>query len=180
MNSGPIVAVLGALVLAACASRTPSTAPTAGNTQPPPMQGSLAAVPVLTLDAPPARVRQPGSEGEFGYASTISVEVDLAQAGQWTAWDERRQRLRWELSSPQSQNLSLHFSEFHLPPGARLQIYDPSNIRKGMLELGPEANQPHGQYWTPQFAAERIRIDLVLNRQSTGLALRLADINIAY
>lgn len=152
----------------------------AANASPPSAHAGATPVPVLTLEAPPRTARAPGGNGDYSFASAVPVQVDLAQTGQWTQWDERRQRLRWELHTPQAQTLSLHFSEFSLPPGARLRVYDPSDLKQGMLELGPEHNQPHGQYWTPQFATQRLRIDVVFTGPSTGLALTLADINIAY
>ena len=167
--------VVATAALTSCATQPLPSEPANTDRGMPRVGAERGAVPVLTLDAAPPR----GIAAE-GFANVIPVQVDLTMAGQWTQWDERRPRLRWELNSPQAQTLSLHFSEFHLPPGAQMRIYDPGNLAKGMLQLSAHDNQPHGQYWTPQFATQRLRIDLVLSASQAGLALTLADINIAY
>lgn len=76
------------------------------------------------------RIRQEDSINDLDkslpwrYGVTRPLLLDLEASGTWTTLDDGSRLWRVAIQSPDAINLSVNFKDFHLPPGARLQLYN--------------------------------------------------------
>lgn len=101
------------------------------------------------------------SGGVPHFAAARRVEVDPWRFGEWQP--DERGRARWQLPvhSPGALSLSLAFSSFELPPGARLWIRSGAGETAEVSGPFTRADQDaHGELWTPPMAGERLLIEL--------------------
>ncbi|MDX1971031.1 MAG: trypsin-like peptidase domain-containing protein [Candidatus Sumerlaeia bacterium] len=106
--------------------------------------------------------------GPLKFAENIKIPLTPDNWGAWETLADGRRRWRATLHSPGAENLNLAFSRFALPVGAELYL---SGIADGQL-LGPLTaldNQPHGEYWTPLFQGDEVRLELVLPAEEEPL-----------
>lgn len=97
------------------------------------------------------------------YAVAVEVDVTTDEAGTWDSWDlPRRDTARWRvrLRSPGALSLSLSFSRYRLPEGARLTISSVDGRER--LEFTARDNEAHGQLWTPPLLADDLILELTV------------------
>lgn len=100
--------------------------------------------------------RQSGRPPRF--ATPISVRINPAKEGRWNiiglvaVW-----RLR--LYSPGAHSLNLGFSQYQMPEGGKLYLYDPGKTQK-RGPFTPADNESHNQLWTPVFPGDELIVEL--------------------
>jgi hypothetical protein len=95
----------------------------------------------LQARKPPARNGEPPH-----FAAGVGLKLGLAD-GRWQRLDDGNWSWRARIGSPGAKLLNFRFSQFRLPPGAALYVYD----AKAQVVQGPytSANQtPEGMLWT--------------------------------
>lgn len=110
------------------------------------------------LQAEEMSLTAPGRPPRF--AVTHEVNIRPESHGQWT---ERSGVSVWRLAlhSPGAYSLNLGFTEYYLPPGAELSIYQ----GKGQQKTGPFTaadNEIHKQLWTPIIPGDDLVIELTV------------------
>lgn len=67
------------------------------------------------------------------YGVTRPLRLDLEASGVWTTLDDGSRLWRIAIQSPDAINLSVNFKDFHLPRGARLQLYNGDRTDKSKI-----------------------------------------------
>jgi lysyl endopeptidase len=147
----------------------------AGATEFRPELKMLADVPRHTLPAAAVEKRlaaTPRKEQPYDFAVAVPVQLTAAD-GLWNTLDAQTLGWRLRLHSAGAQSLSLHFSRFELPPGARLWIYGPD----GVLVHGPytAADSSAAGLWTPVVPGDELAVELrVPTAQAGQMRLEIA------
>jgi len=118
-------------------------------------------VPSVDGDALRAEDRERANEtGPYRYGQTIETDFAPARHGTWEQLPSGRWVWRLRIRSQDAVSLSVAFTEFSLPPGARVYIYgaDEQPVH------GPytAADATAGQHWTPLVDGEEITIEMGL------------------
>jgi len=117
-----------------------------------------------------------GGPHRFAVPHDTSLSVDdvgsWEQNGDVSIW-------RYRIKADEAASLNVGFTRFHVPPSARLYIYDTAR-RQVAGPYDAKHNEPHAQLWTPVIAssdvvveldvatAERSRVELVIGRIGQG------------
>lgn len=98
--------------------------------------------------------------GPYRYGQTIETEFTPARHGTWEQLPSGRWVWRLRIRSQDAVSLSVAFTEFSLPPGARVYLYGADD----QLVHGPytAADGTDGQHWTPLVDGEEITIEMEL------------------
>ncbi|MEM7185907.1 MAG: T9SS type A sorting domain-containing protein [Bacteroidota bacterium] len=64
------------------------------------------------------------------YGVTRPIVLDMEGSGVWTELDNGARLWRVAIKSPEALNMSVNFKDFHLPNGARLQLYNDERTDK--------------------------------------------------
>lgn len=119
--------------------------------------------------------RSPGVAPRF--AESIEVDVRPDQFGLWEFLPDGRAVWRLRITSPDAHSLNLGFTEYYMPPGGQMIIYDPD----GTQILGPFSvadNDIHKQLWTPVFPGDELVLEVQLPTTAiASLRLRLTSVN---
>jgi len=75
------------------------------------------------------------------YGVTRPIHLDLEASGTWTTLEDGSRLWRVAIQSPDAINLSVNFNDFHLPQGARLQLYNGDRTDKSKI-YSNENNRP--------------------------------------
>ena len=111
------------------------------------------------------------------FATTKVVDYTHRNSGEWRL-DEKEDFMRWNLNiEEEASSLNFGFSEFVLPPSAKLTICNESGSRCQEF-LPKKNNQHHLQLWTPILKGGIAKLTLtVLKQEQEFLRLRLNTIN---
>ena len=110
------------------------------------------------------------------FAEAIPVDIGPETHGRWDQSGDRS-IWRFRLRSPGAYSLNLGFSEYQMPAGGELYIYDPYQ-KKTTGPFTPADNETHNQLWTPIFPGDELVIEVQLpSRQREELQLKLAFVN---
>jgi len=145
--------------------------------------------PLFTLSVPAIRPDELRARDELAksteptplqFAEPYEVSTSFLECGQWTAVGGGRALWRLRVSAPGSTDLNFGFSEFKLPEGASLHIY---NEETGLVQ-GPYTSLNHGpdgQLWTALVPGDDAVLELsVPENRISEVALRLAWVNRGY
>ncbi|MDD3764216.1 MAG: trypsin-like serine protease [Nevskiales bacterium] len=140
----------------------------------------LDALPLLTtaVDQVQAKVAaveaNPAEQRRFAVAAPLAAGLDQ---GVWDEVSAGQMRWRTRVFSAGAKSINLTFSQFALPSGAALWLYDP----QGRNVQGPytRAEQaPDGKLWTAIVLGESAVIELRVPKQARdAVALQLASVN---
>ena len=116
------------------------------------------------------------------YAAVLEVDVDPWQVGigSWEGLGSDRARWQLRIHSPGALSLSLAFTDFELPKGARLNI----TSADGEVLAGPFTaadNEDHHQLWTPPVTTDEILVSVELPLKALNdLRLHLTRVHHGY
>jgi lysyl endopeptidase len=113
------------------------------------------------------------------FAIPHQVAIDATSAGSWEQHGERSV-WRYRVKATSAASLNFGFTHYHVPPSAKLFIYDASH-RQVAGPYGTEHNEPHRQLWTPVIASDDVFIELdVASAERASVELTLGRINQGY
>lgn len=119
--------------------------------------------------------RGPGIAPRF--AETLEVDLQPDRAGTWEYTQEGLAIWRLRIHSPGAQSLNLGFTEYSMPEGGKLFLYNPDK-KHVMGPFTPSDNEVHDQLWTPVLPGDELVLELQLPpARSNELRLRLQYIN---
>lgn len=129
------------------------------------------AVPRVTL--PPVDVARYMAEDDarghkpLRYGAMVWAGTDLLREGRWDVTEDGSLAVRVEIESKGAFSLGLEFTEFRLPLGAQLFLYDDS--RQEMLGAYTHANEREdGGFVIEPFPGDRVTVELLLPANATG------------
>ena len=102
--------------------------------------------------------------GRLVFAEKVECKIDCIKNGTWESTDDGYLLWRQRISSEDAYSMSIAFESFHLPSTASLFLYDPSKT----YVIGPinsEANDHHGQWWSPILPFDEVVIEVQLNEK---------------
>lgn len=151
--------------------------PGPGSSLLPPEQLESLVLPKLDNDvlrAEELALRRAGRAPRF--ARAIPVQISPLTHGRWDkSGDLAIWRLR--LRSAGAYSLNLGFTQYRMPAGGALHIYDPQQ-KKITGPFTPADNESHNQLWTPIFPGDELVIEVrVPSRLRNELQLELAYVN---
>jgi len=112
-------------------------------------------LPEVRVDAPDRNAlaqedQTAAAEGEPPrYAVAHKVEITPFSDGLWEQVDNVFLVWRLRVSAPLAASINLGFTEYDLPPKARLLIHDALDARIGPRPFTALDNAAHGELWTP-------------------------------
>jgi hypothetical protein len=178
--------ILTALVLAAVSA----TAVAMGDREPPqswqhelPAQGRELPVEVFPA-IEPEQLRQrdddPAKLGEpLQYAEPFASRVRLADSGRWDSLPNGDRVWRLAVEAPGATDLSFGFTDFHLPEGTRLHVYDAARtfFQGGW---GRAQNAGHREFWTPVVPGDSAVIEVFVPAGAAEPEFTLAQVSAGY
>ncbi len=103
------------------------------------------------------------------YGDVMATDLSMESAGRWDIAPDGSQVWRLELHAPGAYSLGVVFSEFELPEGAQVFLYD--ERRAEIHGAYTSANhKPNGMLGIEPVAGDRITIEYVQPADSTGVA----------
>jgi len=119
--------------------------------------------------------RGPGIAPKF--AEAIPVDVRTKDTGLWEYLPEGLAVWRLRINSPGAYSINLGFTEYYMPSGGQMIIYDPE-ASQVMGPFSPADNEEHNQLWTPVFPGDEIILEVQLPVSAVEqLRLRLTAVN---
>jgi hypothetical protein len=123
-----------------------------------------AAAPVVFV-APPdvgAYLAEDEVRGPFPlrYGALLDVDVELSRDGLWDLLPDGRYVWRFRVLSPGAHSIGLEFSEFTLPEGGQVFLYD-ETLGTVHGAYGAENNQPNGQLQIAPFPGDSVIFEYV-------------------
>lgn len=111
------------------------------------------------------------------FAQRRAVDIRPAEAGLWESLPGGYELWRLRIQSPNAHSINLGFTEYYMPPGGQLRLYDP--LQTDVLgPFTPSDNEGHQQLWTPVLGGEELVLEVIVpSIQRTNLRLRLTSIN---
>ena len=110
------------------------------------------------------------------FAQAFEVDINPRQSGKWEYLNESA-IWRTVVESKFAHSINLGFSEFYLPDGGELFIYD-FNSNKKMNPFTTADNEEHEQLWTPIISSDKIVIEVNLPKEKRQeLKLQLSYVN---
>ncbi|NRA48542.1 MAG: trypsin-like peptidase domain-containing protein, partial [Phaeodactylibacter sp.] len=111
------------------------------------------------------------------FAQRQEVDLRPSSAGSWENLAGGLQRWRVRIQSPGAHSLNLGFTEYYMPPGGELRIYDPAQSDV-LGPFTPSDNEGHQQLWTPVLGGDEIVLEVTLPAvERPNLRLRLTSVN---
>lgn len=113
----------------------------------------------LDLDAVAAEdAAREAAGGPHRFAVPHDTSLDIRHVG---LWEQRGDTSIWRyrVQAAKAASLNIGFTRFHVPPSARLYIYDTAH-RQVAGPYDAKHNEPHAQLWTPVIASSDIIIEL--------------------
>lgn len=111
------------------------------------------------------------------FAFARDMQIDVVQEGSWEVLSTGKYLLRWQVTSPTAYSLNLTFNAFHLPPSAKLFLYD---LKKSNV-IGPIANKDnkdHGKWWSPIVPGENLIVEIQVDEKDVPeLRLKVEKVN---
>ena len=102
------------------------------------------------------------------FALPENVDLTPESAGLWQELDKDFELWRLRIKAPGALSINLGFSEFRLPPGARLSLYPADyqgmDDKRGVRVFTDQDNRPDGILWTPLVQAPEIIVELLMPR----------------
>ena len=122
--------------------------------------------------------RKPGMPLRFAESRKLAIDV-LEHAEISTLADGQR-IARLAIEAPGATDLSLAFSNFHLPEGARLYLYDEAqSLFQGSWDA--RQNRSHGEFWSPAVPGDTAIIELLFSSTTRQLpTLQLASVQAGF
>ncbi len=121
----------------------------------------------------------PSEPAPYRVASGINISLDLDNSGSWKVLSDLSRIWRLQIVSNGAQTLSLEFSRFNLPEGAKMWIYDPA----GDYVEGPytaKHRTASGKLWTPVISGDQVVIELYVPADSEEPDLEIGKVNHGY
>ncbi len=157
---------------------------------PPPARGKVSEYGIRVTDMleevieAPSRARLQNEDAERqaqGLPPRFALPVSVSHAPSAATWQQRGTgELSWRMRirSPGATSLSFGFSQYRLPHGAALHIY---NDRERLRPFTDADNQAHGQLWTPILRGDEAVLELeAVPGSEASLALLLSTVNVGY
>lgn len=114
------------------------------------------------------------------YAIPQPVAADPTTNGTWEVLDPTWSLWRLRIQSPDASHINLGFSQFHLPPNARLHVYS-SDYTDIVRPFTDADHTPTGDLWTPVVGTDKIVIEVYVPTASRAqVALTLAQVGSGY
>lgn len=121
------------------------------------------------------RGKDPRRPQPFRFAVSEEVTFDLENSGTWERLPDG-QLWRLILRAPGALSLSLGFTRFDLPEGAKLWIYDPERVRvEGPYTARHRSRK--GRLWTPVIEGEEIVVELFSPAGTARPALTIGTVH---
>lgn len=128
----------------------------------------------------PERLRErdatPGKEGEpLRFAEPFSGRANLADSGRWDTLPDGSRIWRLRVEVPGATDINVGFSDFELPRGASLHLYDAerSFFQGGW---GSDQNATDGEFWTPMVPGDSAVIEVHVPSGAATPRLQLAQV----
>ena len=144
------------------------------------------AVPVKVMpafDVAEARAKAEQLEKEQGiyrFAESLPLDITPSRDGAWQDMGDGIVKWSMDIQSPGADSLNLAFSQFRLPPGAKLDIF-PAEGEGQRYSFSAKDNDDHGQLWTPLIEGDHARIELDIPAVlRTHMRLQLASVQHAF
>ena len=119
--------------------------------------------------------RGPGIAPRF--AHSFEVDITTSTKGLWEDLDNGKSVWRVGVKSVDAYSLNFGFSEFYMPEGGSLILYD-AQQKHIMGPFTPADNDVHAQLWTPIFENEEVYIEVQLpSNKKKDLKLKLSYVN---
>ncbi len=110
------------------------------------------------------------------FAHPFDVDINPSQSGHWEYLNDSA-IWRIVIESPTAHSVNLGFSEFYLPQGGALFIYD-FYAKMKTNAFTPADNEEHEQLWTPIIASDKIVIEVNIPKDKIEeLKLQLSYVN---
>lgn len=125
---------------------------------------------------PPAKSDARAKPQPLRFAMPISVSINPDTHGQWDALPGGRSIWRARVSSQDANSLNFGFTQFHLPAGGELYLYDVAS--RDVYGPYTEVHNASGQLWTPLLRGHDavIEVNLPANAKD-DLHLALTQVN---
>ncbi len=110
-----------------------------------------------------------GKDEGWRFGAPMDVDLGVEVSGEWRAVEGGRV-WRQTIQSPGALSLNCRFDQFHLPPGARLFVYNEDRS----MTIGAftwENNKPNGQFAIQPVAGESITLELFEPTKYEGASL---------
>lgn len=137
--------------------------------------GGFHEIPLVEVAKPDMeKIRQEDNHAEkdgsfYRYGRLLPVDIKLSQQGVWDTLNTGGKIWRVKINCPSAQALSLHFSDFHIPPGGKLFIY--SADKKQTLGAFTEFNNhPSGIFATRLIYTDEVIVEYNENAEAYGKA----------
>lgn len=138
----------------------------------------LPALDVETLLREDALAAAAGAPLRFAVAKPLAITPTTD--GTWETLADGSNIWRLRLQARRATSINLAFDRFHLPPGARLDIYATDRHQR-IRTFDHLDNGNRRQLWTPALATDDLVVELTLPRHMTvGWELRLASLQQGY
>jgi subtilisin-like proprotein convertase family protein len=120
--------------------------------------------------------RRKSSDTAAKFAYPFSVDYDIQKSGTWESVGDHS-IWRLVIESEGAHSLNLGFNKFHLPPTAKLYIYDYFGGER-LRPFLPADNEEHEQLWAPLIASDKIVIEVnVKSKEVDDVQLVLNYVN---
>ena len=104
---------------------------------------------------------------------SLVIDQENGEAVEYSIWQTK-------VTSPGALSLNLGFTDFYLPEGASLYIFD-SNDDLAFAPLTAADNDDHGQYWSPMISGDSITLELNVPAElQDQVKLNLSKVNHGY
>lgn len=143
----------------------------------------LSAVPTLALPALDNEAllqeelarRSPNRPPRF--AQRRAIDVRPTETGLWESLPGGYELWRLRVQSPNAFSINLGFTEYYMPPGGQLLLYDPQQTAI-IGPFTPSDNEGHQQLWTPVLGGDELVLEVVIpSAERSNLRLRLTSVN---
>ncbi|KGE88286.1 MAG: T9SS type A sorting domain-containing protein [Phaeodactylibacter xiamenensis] len=118
-----------------------------------------------------------GPERPPRFAQRREVDIRPTETGLWEDLPNGDMLWRLRIQSPNAHSINLGFTEYYMPAGGRLLLYDP--LQTEILgPFTPSDNEGHQQLWTPVLGGDDLVLEVVIPaHERPNLRLRLTSIN---
>jgi hypothetical protein len=116
----------------------------------------------------------------YRFGILVETDIELSDAGRWTALPGGEEVLRLTVSAPGALALTAYFDRFRIPEGGKLFLYDPAKSR--ILGAFTSLNQsPDGLFATELIPGDRLVFEYVMPAGNNDLpSVHLDAVGYAY
>lgn len=128
---------------------------------------------VPTIELPPVDVAallaedEARGHGPYRYGTLLPVYKDIARSGRWDVAEDGSLVVRMKISSPGAFTLGLEFTQFHLPEGAQMFLYDEQRLDM----LGAYTSENHredGGFVIEPFPGDKVIVEVLVPAFAEG------------